>query len=62
MIGDMAMHEPRSWVVGFKGNDHISISRKQNNVASWGIVQLQLQFIGKGGVFNLLEDAEVVTV
>ena len=62
MISDVAMHKPRSWIVSFEGNDHISISWKQNDIASWGIVQLQLQFVGKCGVFNLLKDGKVVTV
>jgi hypothetical protein len=62
MISDVAMHKPRSWIVSFEGNDHISISWKQNDIASWRIVQLQLQFVGKCGVFNLLKDGKVVTV
>jgi hypothetical protein len=62
MISDMAMHKPRSWIVSFEGNDHKSINWKQNDIASGGIIQLQLQFVGKCGAFNLLEDSKVVTV
>ena len=62
VISDVAMHKPRSWIVSFEGNDHISISWKQNDIASWGIVQLQVQFVGKCGFPNLLKDGKVVTV
>jgi hypothetical protein len=62
MISDVAMHKPRPWIVSFEGNDHISIIWKQNDIASWGVVQRQVQFVGKCGVFDLLKDGKVVTV
>ena len=62
VISDVAMHKPRPWIVSFEGNDHISISWKQNDIASWGIIQRQVQFGGKCGIFNLLKDGKVVTV
>jgi hypothetical protein len=62
MIGDVAVHKPRSRIVGLEANDYISAIWKENDIAPWGIVLVQIQFVGKYRVFNLLKDGKVVAV
>ena len=38
MAGDMAVHDPRSRIVGFEGDDDVSILGKENDVPAWGVV------------------------
>jgi hypothetical protein len=60
MIGDVAVHKPCPWVISLESNYHVSINRKQNDIASWRIVQRQVQSIGENLAFNLLEDGEIM--
>jgi hypothetical protein len=62
MIRDVAMHQPCSWIVSFKGDYHVSISGKQDDIASRRVFQLQAQFVWKRRVFDLLKDGKVMAM
>lgn len=58
----MAMYQPRSRIVGAKGDDNITIGRQQNDISAGRIVELGVESIGKGGAADLLYDGEVVAM
>ena len=62
MKRDVAMHQPRSWVVSLEGDDHVSISRNQEDIASQRIFRFQIQASWICCIFNLLKYGKVVTM
>lgn len=62
MVSDVAVHKPRSWIIGLESDDHVSIGRKQNDIAPWRVVEGQVQTTRECAISDLLEDSKVVTV
>ena len=62
MTGNVAMHDPCSWVVGLECYHHVSAIREQNNIATWWSVEVQIQIDWEMIYVVLLEDGEVVTM
>ena len=58
----MAMDEPCARIVGLEGDDNVAVSRKENDIATRGVVQLEIEAVGEFRVFYLLEDGEVVAM
>lgn len=59
----MAVHEPRAWVVGLKGEDEVAAGRERGRVAAHGVVRLEVRDVaGPLGVCGTVENVEVVAV
>jgi len=63
VLGDVAVHEPRAWVVGLEGDDDEAVGGQQHDVAPRRAQPVH-PHVGRGVdcVFCLLEDGEVVAV
>lgn len=61
--GDVAMHEPRAWVVGLEGEDEVAGGGEGGGVAADGVVGLKARDIaGPLGACLLVEDVEIMAV
>lgn len=58
----MAVHEPRAGIIGLERDDHVALVWKQNDISPRRVVKLEVQFVGKCGVLDLLQNGEVVAV
>jgi hypothetical protein len=43
VVRDMAMHQPASWVVSFKGDDNEAVPREQNHITPRRIYQSEIE-------------------
>ena len=62
MASDVTVHDPSSRIIRLEGDDDVSITRKENDVPAWGVVEFQVQFLWECRVLDLLQDGEIVAV
>jgi hypothetical protein len=63
MPSDMAMHEPNTWIIGFKGDHDEATYGKEHNISSRWIVEFEVEFAGVVNLVTfLLQDRKVVAV
>ena len=61
--GDMAMYEPGPGIVGFEGNDDVSVLWHENYVSAWRIVSFWFHMSRMVSlVVSLLHDRKIVAV
>lgn len=61
--GNVAVHEPGAWVVGFESQDEVASSGEISRVATDGVVRSESRNVAiPDRVFYLGEDVEVVAV
>lgn len=63
VLSDVAVHEPRAWIVGLESDDDEAASGHQHDIAPRRVEPVHSD-VGWGvdGVFGLLEDGKVVAV
>jgi hypothetical protein len=63
MSRNMTVHKPAARVVGFEGDDDEAASGQKHNIASRGVVELEIESVDVIVlIFGLLEDGEIMAV